>query len=100
MRLDLMHFSPYVIYDKDNPNNSNDIKTKEQPDNDVNEEAKDNEREKGNNNYFIWILGGSGTGILALALLWWLLYRKKRKNKKLIVDSILAQIGNSNSKRI
>ena len=96
MKLDLLHFSPYVIYDKDNPSNNNEIKTEEQPGNSI-----DNKEEnKTNNGYIIFVIVGSGTGIAALALLWWWIYKKKRKNRKLIAESILAKIGKENLERI
>ena len=66
MKLDLLHFSPYVIYDKDNPSITENIETKEQPE---------------NKNYYVWIIVG-GLGIISLATLWWILYRKKKRNKE------------------
>ena len=94
MKLDLLHFSPYVIYDKDNPSNNNEIKTEEQPGNSIDNKGEN----KTNNGYIIFVIVGSGTGIAALALLWWWLHKKKKRRNKLIANSIIAEFARKKAK--
>ena len=129
-KLELLHFSPYTIYDvdpasksgntdgstdvtppksnnikdngrdsttnEDNSNDSENVYDEEEYDTKDIENKDDNqENNKGGINPWYFV---AGFGLLGLSLLLgWLLYKKRKKEKDVLMYSILAQVGRSSA---
>ena len=99
-KLDLLHFSPYTIYDAD-PVSSSQNNNGSEKDGNQNKDGEDSQnksnQENTKNGVNPWYMV-AGVGLLGMSLLiGFLIYKKRKKEKDAVMYSILAQIGKSST---